>query len=94
MTELEKFQKRFPFKAMAFSATAAVATAAAFVNYISTNPPSGGLELELLWGAILVYLIVFLPGCFLMVGMAMRLQETRIQKLETTLAKREEIPAQ
>jgi hypothetical protein len=88
MTELEKFQKRFPFKAMAFSATAAVLTATAFVKYISANPPREG-ELELLLSAILVYLIVFLPICFLMVGMEMRLQETRIQALEAEKAERQ-----
>ena len=82
------------FEAPKFSALAAFLTAAALVNYLSTNPPSAGRELELFSLAIVLNLIIVLPTCFWMVGMAMRLQGKRIQALEAALAKKEEKPTE
>jgi len=74
------------FEAPKFSALAAFLTAAALVNYLSTNPPAAGRELELFSSAIVLNLIIVLPTCFWMVGMAMNLQGKRIQALEAALA--------
>jgi len=42
----------------------------------------------------LIPFLSFLPICFLFMGFTMKAQDDRIQKLETTLAKSEESPAQ
>jgi hypothetical protein len=78
------------FEAPKFSALAAFLTAAALVNYLSTNPPSAGRELELFNLAIVANLVMVIPTCFWMVGMAMNLQGKRIQALETALAELKE----
>ncbi|MDE0958435.1 MAG: hypothetical protein OSB12_07350 [Planctomycetota bacterium] len=87
------------FGALNLSVIAAVTTAAAVVNYLSTNPTSPGQDpessqaLEMLWMMMILHLVIWLPLCFGMVGMAMNLQGKRIQAVEQELAKRDEIPA-
>jgi len=88
------------FGALNLSVIAAVTTAAAVVNYLSTNPISLGQDhesaqaLEMLWMMMILHLVIWLPLCFGMVGFQMNLQGKRIQAVEQALAKREEIPAQ
>ena len=82
------------FGALLLSVFAAVSTAAAVMNYLSTNPPSAGEELELFYFAIVMHLVIWLPLCFGMVGFQMNLQGKRIQAVEQALSKRDEIPAQ
>lgn len=93
-TDENLINRLITFEARKFSALAAVLTAAALVNYLSTNPPSAGKELELFSAAIVLNLIIVLPICFWMVGMAMSLQGKRIQALETALAATDEKPTE
>ena len=87
------------FGALIVAVVASVATAAAVLNYLSMNPTSLGQDpessqaLEMLWMMMILHLVIWLPLCFGMVGMAMNLQGKRIQAVEQELSKRDEIPA-
>jgi len=87
------------FGALIVAVVASVATAAAVLNYLSMNPTSLGQDpessqaLEMLWMMMILHLVIWLPLCFGMVGMAMNLQGKRIQAVEQELTKRDEIPA-
>ena len=87
------------FGALILAVVASVNTAAAVVNYLSTNPislgqdPESAQALEMLWMMMILHLVIWLPVCFGMVGMAMNLQGKRIQAVEQELAKRDEISA-
>ncbi len=88
------------FGALNLSVIAAVTTAAAVVNYLSTNPTSSGQDpesaqaLEMLWMMMILHLVIWLPLCFGMVGMAMNLQGKRIQALEAALAELKQKPTE
>lgn len=88
------------FGALNLSVIAAVTTAAAVVNYLSTNPTSPGQDpessraLEMLWMMMILHLVIWLPLCFGMVGMAMNLQGKRIQALEAALAELKQKPTE
>ena len=87
------------FGALILAVFASVNTAAAVVNYLSTNPislgqdPESAQALEMLWMMMILHLVILLPLCFGMVGFDMNTQGKRIQAVEQELSKRDGKPA-